>query len=83
MERDFRDRDDMRTGVPPCVERFSDSPKGSVGTFNDTKHSFNTVEPWSVLRNEKQLYADRIANSSNAAAMVKYHVVQWKDVARR
>jgi hypothetical protein len=51
--------------------------------FFDRKLSFDGTESRSSRRNENQLYPDRIGKNSTATVMLKYHVFQWKNVARR
>jgi len=65
------------TGAPVVLyaERFSDSLHASIDTFHDTKHSLNGVDQRKPLKNENQLYPDRIGKISNATGMMKCQFV--------
>jgi hypothetical protein len=60
-EKDLLKNDEMCPSVSPCAERFSESPRAAILTFHDRKHPFDGNEPWSVRRNEKQLYPGGIS----------------------
>jgi hypothetical protein len=65
MEKDSFKEDVMCHSVSLCAGRFSDSASGAVDNFHDRKHFFSGVQQRNVLRNEKQLYPDRIGKCSN------------------
>jgi len=73
----------MCPSVSSCAESFSDSASGGIITFHDPKRSFEDVESRQLRRDEKLLYPGRIRKCSKPSCIVKYHVDQWKDVARR
>jgi hypothetical protein len=73
----------MCPGGSPCAERFSDSPSGAMTTFHDRADSLDGVDQRKVLGNENQLYLVRIDRITLATRMVKCHVVQQQDGARR
>jgi hypothetical protein len=76
MEKDLHEEDYTCPGVSSCAERFSDSLRGAIITFHDSKHSLDAVERRSVRRNEKQLYFPiESAKARTQGRLVKCYVV--------